>query len=78
MTDADIKALNLILDHITKIIVAQTQKILAEVGKRNRGPKPVATSIKLQRARNELAKSRAENRALHKLLEQEVNKTQSK
>jgi hypothetical protein len=78
MTDADIKALNLILDHITKIIVAQTQKILAEVGKRNRGPKPVATSIKLQRARNELAKSRAENRALHKLLEQEVNKIQSK
>jgi hypothetical protein len=74
MTDADIKALNLILDHITKIIVAQTQKILAEVGKRNRGPKPVATSIKLQRARNELAKSRAENRALHKLLEQEINK----
>jgi hypothetical protein len=74
MTDADIKALNLILDHITKILVAETQKILAEVGKRNRGPKPVATSIKLQRARNELAKSRAENRALHKLLEQEVNK----
>jgi hypothetical protein len=74
MTDADIKALNLILDHITKILVAQTQKILAEVGKRNRGPKPVATSIKLQRARNELAKSRAENRALHKLLEQEINK----
>lgn len=76
MTDADIKAINLILDHITKILVAQTDKILAEVGKRNRGPKPVATSIKLQRARNELSKSRAENRKLHLLLEQQINKRQ--
>ena len=76
MTEADVKAINLILTHIEKTIVAQTNKILTEIGKRNRGPKPVATSVKLQRARNELAKSRAENRELHKLLEQEINKRQ--
>lgn len=74
MTDADVKAINIILDHITKTIVAQTQKILAEIGKRNRGPKPVATSIKLQRARNDNAKLRAEVRQVHTLLEQEVKK----
>ena len=78
MTDADIKIVNFMLDHITKVFLAQTDKILAEVGKRNRGPKPVAASIALQRrfyrARNELAKSRAENRELHKLLDQQINK----
>jgi hypothetical protein len=74
MTEHDGKIISFLFDRLTKVFLAQTEKILAEIGKRNRGPKPVATSIKLQRARNNLAKCRAENRDLHRLLDKALNK----
>lgn len=74
MTEHDGKIISFLFDRLTKVLLAQTEKVLAEIGKRNRGPKPVATSIKLQRTRNELAKCRAENRELHRLLSKTLNK----
>ena len=74
MTDADIKVLNIILDHITKTIVASTEKILSEFSRRR--PKVLPTSIKLQRARNEIHRLRKENTTLHKLLDKGVNQLQ--
>lgn len=80
MTDADVKAINIILEHITKTIMAQTEKILRAVEanrpKQTPGPKRVHYSTILRRARAENTKLRRENHELHRLLEKEINKAQ--
>ena len=78
MTEYDTKALSLVLSHIEKILVAQTEKILSVLEsykpKATPGPKPVATSIRLRRAYDRNKVLRRELRELHKLLELETKK----
>ena len=80
MTDADVKALNIILDHVTKTFTVQTEKILLAVeklaNKKPRGPKPVPASVKLQRAHRKNANLRREVKELHSLLEKELKRIQ--
>lgn len=74
MTNEEARALSTVLDYLAKTLVATKNEILAELRKVPRGPKPTPPSIRLQRAYKRNRDLRKENKRLHELLENEVNK----